>query len=372
MKILFNNNVLGGLITFRGDVIEHFLAQGHEVILVAPFPDDTSLLDRIPDKAKYVQVKLERNSVSPFNDLKYLYRLLRIFRSEKPDYVFNYTIKPNIYGSIACKFMHIPCTSMLAGLGYSFSHKGIAAKLGRTLYRIALRYSEKVIFLNEDNIKKAKETKLCDTEKIIWLEGGEGVNLDKYAFSDNSAEKTVFLFVARLIREKGYFEFVEAARAIKKIYPDVRFLVAGGLSLTSPGHVTQEEYESNKQEGIIEHLGSVSDMPKLYGTPGMVVVIPSYYNEGLNRSLMEACSAGKPIITTDMPGCRETVIDGKNGYLVTPRDVKSLIYALKKYMNLSLKERNDMSLASRKLAEEKFNVKKVIAVYDSILELTKQ
>lgn len=367
MKILFNNNVLGGLIAFRGDVIEHFLAQGHEVVLVAPLPDDVKLLDRIPPKAKYIQIKLKRNSVSPFNDSKYLYSLFRIFRSEHPDHVFNYTIKPNIYGSIACKMLGIPSTAMLAGLGYSFSHGGLVAKIGRSLYKFALRFPQHVLFLNKDNVETANRIKLCKSDKITWLEGGEGVNLDKYPYKDNSADNPIFLFVARLLKEKGYNEFIQAAHEIKKTSPDVRFWVAGGLSLTSPGHVTEEEYKQNKQKGDAEHLGNVENMPQLYSMPGVVVVIPSYYSEGLNRSLMEACSAGKPIITTDMPGCRETVIDGKNGFLVIPKDVNSLICALNRYLNLSQKERNEMSFASRKLAEDLFDVRKVIAIYDSII-----
>ena len=371
MKILFNNNVLSGLLSFREDEIKHFLDLGHDVVLVTPLTDDERLLNSVPKGARLIMLDMVRDSTNPVKDLNYFLKLRKVLKREKPDYVFNYTIKPNIYGSIACRSLGIPSAAMLAGLGYSFSHDGLSSKIARALYRFALRYPQHIIFLNKDNVDTAKSINLCNPNKIIWLEGGEGVNLDKYAYSDNSSEKTVFLFVARLIREKGYFEFVEAARTIKKTYPEVCFLVAGGLSLTSPGHVTKEEYDSNKQEGIIDHLGSVSDMPKLYGTPGMVVVIPSYYSEGLNRSLMEACSAGKPIITTDMPGCRETVIDGKNGYLVTPRDVNSLICALEKYLNLSQKERNDMSKVSRKLAEEKFDVKKVIAVYDSIIKSIK-
>lgn len=368
MKILFNNNVLSGLLTFREDVIKHFIDQGHEVVLVTPYTDDERLLKRIPSKAKHLQIDMARDSMNPIHDLKYLFRLLKIFRKEKPDYVFNYTIKPNIYGSLACKLTGVSSTAMLAGLGYTFSHKGIAAKVGRTLYRFALKFPQHVLFLNRNNVEVAKHIHLCKTDKIIWLEGGEGVNLNKYGFHDNSSHEIKFLFIARLIREKGYYEFVSASQEIKKQYPDVHFLVAGGLSLTSPGHVTKQELENDIQNGAIEYLGNVNDMPALYKQPGICVVIPSYYSEGLNRSLMEACSAGKPIITTDMPGCIETVVDGKNGYLVRPKDLKSLTNAINKYLTLSEDERKSMSLASRKMAEDKFDVEKVIAIYDSIIE----
>ncbi len=368
MKILFNNNVLSGLLSFREDIIKHFIDKGFDVVLVAPAIHDRTVLNRVPEKAKLILIEMKRNSRNPFNDINYLLKLIRIIRCESPDYVFNYTIKPNIYGSIACKLLGTPSSAMLAGLGYTFSHKGLVAKIGRSLYKYALRFPQFVLFLNKDNVETAKRIELCNSKKIIWLEGGEGVNLTKYGFHDNSSQEIKFLFVARLLKEKGYCEFINAAREIKKTYPKVRFLVAGGLSLTSPGHVTEEEYEHNKREGIVEHLGNVSDMPELYRNPGLVVVIPSYYSEGLNRSLMEACSAGKPIITTDMPGCRETVVDGKNGYLVSPKDVKSLTNAINEYLTLSESERKSMSLASRKLAEDKFDVGKVIAIYDSIIE----
>lgn len=368
MKILFNNNVLSGLLSFREDVINHFIDQGHEVVLLAPYTENEQLLKRIPSKAKHVQIDLARDSMNPIHDIKYFIRLLKLFRKEKPDYVFNYTIKPNIYGSLACRLMGIPSTAMLAGLGYTFSHKGFAAKVGRTLYRFALKFPQHVLFLNRENVEMAKRIHLCKTDKIIWLEGGEGVNLSKYGFHDNSSPEIKFLFIARLLKEKGYCEFVEAAREIKKTHPKVRFLVAGGLSLTSPGHVSEKELNNDLQNGNIEYLGNVSDMPALYKQPGICIVIPSYYSEGLNRSLMEACSAGKPIITTDMPGCRETVVDGKNGYLVSPKDVKSLTNAINKYLALSEVERKAMSLASRKMAEDRFDVEKVITIYGSIIK----
>ena len=367
MKILFNNNVLSGLLSFREDVIKHFIDQGHEVVLVTPHTEDKQLLMRIPSKAKHLQIDMARDSMNPIHDIKYFFRLFKVLRKEKPDYVFNYTIKPNIYGSLACRLQRIPSTAMLAGLGYTFSHKGLAAKIGRSLYRFALRFPQHVLFLNRSNVEVAKSIHLCNPDKIIWLEGGEGVNLEKYGYHDNFSQEIRFLFIARLIKEKGYQEFVAAAREIKPQCPDVHFLVAGGLSLASPGHVTKQELDNDIQSGAIEYLGNVSDMPALYAQPGICVVIPSYYSEGLNRSLMEACSAGKPIITTRMPGCEETVIEGKNGYLVKPRDVQDLCIAMKSYIQLSNTQRNLMSSASRRLAEEKFDVKKVITVYDDII-----
>ncbi len=367
MKLLFNNNVLSGLLQFRGDIIEHYIGLGHEVVLIAPRTEDASLLKRVPNGAKLHQINMERDSVSPLNDLKYLNQLIKILRTERPDYVFNYTIKPNIYGSIACKLLGIPCTSMLAGLGYSFSHNNITAKLARALYRFALRFARHVIFLNEGNVNTARETNLCNPKKMIWLKGGEGVNLKTYNYTDNASNQNLFLFIARLIKEKGYCEFVEAAKLIKEENPSARFLVAGGFSPTYPSHITKEEIERDVKNGIIEYLGVIKDMPALYATPGIAVVIPSYYSEGLNRSLMEACAVGKPIITTRIAGCQETVLDGKNGFLVEPKSVEELYEAIKKYISLPQETKNDMSVASRQLAEEKFDINNVITVYDEIL-----
>lgn len=367
MRILFNNNVLSGLLSFREDVINHFIDCGHEVVLVAPPEQDANIQKRLPLQAKYIPVRIYNGSVNPLNDIKYFRDLKRIFAQERPDYVFNYTAKPVIYGSLVCKLLGIQNTAMLPGLGYTFIKNSLPAKIGFRLYRYAMKYPEHLLFLNKENIDTVTRIKFCDPKKIIWLKGGEGVNLNKYVFTDNTSDNTIFLFIARLLKEKGYHEFVAAAREVKTQYPDVRFLVAGGLSLNSPDHVTEQELNNDIEEGFVEYLGNVNDMMKLYKTPGVVVAIPSYYSEGLNRSLMEACSAGKPIITTDKPGCRETVIDEQNGYIVGQRDVNSLVSAMIRYIGLPAGEKKSMSLASRKLAEEEFDVKKVIAVYDAII-----
>ena len=367
MKILFCNNNLDGMLLFRREVMCHFLETGCDVVVITP--DKTSSLgaDKLPDGIRFRCVKMNRTSTNPFLDFMYVLRLAKVFRQERPDYIFNYTIKPNIYGSIVAKMLGIPCTCMMAGLGYAFTNNGLPSRLAKVLYKIGIRNSQHLLLLNESNVQLVKSLGLCDDKKIVFLEGGEGVNLSHYTFSDNQSDVTTFLFIARLIEEKGYMEFVDAARIVRKKHPEVRFQVIGEYDPGYPKAVTQEQVMSDVSEGVIEFLGTTNDMRQYYRQPGYVICIPSYYSEGLNRSLMEGCSAGKPIITTDHPGCREMVIDGVNGFMVPPRDSKALADAIMKYLALSPESKQQMSLESRTLAERKFDVNHVINVYDRIV-----
>ena len=370
MKILFNNNNTFGLTVFRIDIIKHFLECGHQVVLVCPvrLVDD---LKKMPPEAKMIPIDANRASTGIMDNLSYFRQLYRIFKAEKPDYVFNYTIKPNIYGAIAAKLQGIPNSCMMAGLGYAFSHNDVSSIIARGLYRVSMKCTQHVMLLNESNYHTILEKHLCAPRKIIWLKGGEGVNIDNYPFYDNDAPVPTFTFIARMIAEKGYRIFVEAAKQVRQRYQgEVRFHAIGTFADGSPdasSNITREEVDNDVKNGLIEYLGTFSNMLEVYSRPGTVITIPSYYSEGLNRSLMEACSCGKPIITTSIWGCKETVEDGKNGFLVEPRDVQSLVDAIMRYLGLSDEERRQMSLESRKLAESRFDIRKVIAVYDDII-----
>jgi len=369
MKILFNNNNIFGFTIFRIDIIRHFLDKGYEVVLVAPILKP-EMLKKLPPEAKVIPIKASRISTGIFDNLGYLRQLYRIFKAEKPDYVFNYTIKPNIYGAFAARALGIPNSCMLAGLGYAFSHNDFKSLVARILYRLSLNCTQHIMLLNEDNCNTIIEKKLCNKKKIIWFKGGEGVNINAYPFYDNTSDEVTFLFIARMIAEKGYRVFVEAAKAMKQKNAKAKFQAIGTLAEGSPdatSNITREEVDNDVKNGYIEYLGTFSNMLEVYSRPGVVVTIPSYYSEGLNRSLMEACSCGKPIITTSTYGCRETVVDNVNGYQVEPKDVQSLVDAMTRYLELSQEEKKQMSIESRKLAEQRFDIRKVIAIYDDIL-----
>lgn len=367
MKILFCDNTLWGLINFRGDVIAHFVKRGNKVVLVAPKEEDAQMRANIPQGLTYIPIKMKRTSKNPLTNLSYFVKLLRIYKKEKPDYIFHYTIKPNIFGTIAARLLNIPSTAMMAGLGYSFINDNLATKLARTIYRFALHYTDHLMLLNEANKKMVIEKKFCSPNKIILLKGGEGVNLNAFPFYDNTSSSTTFLFIGRILYDKGYSEFVQAAQKVKQLYPNARFELLGSLDPSYPKNVPAKVLEKDERETGIVYRGFTDDMSSVYQEKGLVITLPSY-TEGLNRTLMEACSTGKPIIASDIPGCSLMVDEGQNGYLVKPKDADSLSEACLKYLKLNAKEREDFSRHSRHIAEQRFSVENVIREYDKILK----
>lgn len=367
-KICFFNNNFSGMVHFRLEVVQRFLDKGYAVSVIAPEGEKGEVLGRLPAGVKCIPVKMNRTSTNPVKDLVLFCQILKVLKAEKPDYLFNYTIKPNVYGALAAKILGIRCTDMIAGLGYTFTNNNLSSIIARTLYRVAGKCAVTIVVLNKSNYDAVLSKRICKKDKLDLFTGGEGVDLNRYPFYSNGSDKTKFVFVGRLIEEKGYYEFVEAASQVLQKREDVEFRVVGGFDLDYPRCVTKEQVEKDVREKGIIYDGSIADMSKIYSQKGVVIVIPSYYSEGLNRSLMEGCSSGKPIITTDWPGCRETVRDRGNGYLIEPKNVDSLVSAIEKYLALSVEEKEKFSLASRRLAEREFNVESVIAYYENLAE----
>lgn len=367
VKILFCDNTLWGLINFRGDVIDYFKNHGAEVVLVAPEKEDEQMRISIPTGVKYIPIRMGRTTTNPVNDMRYFFRLLKIMRRERPDFVFNYTIKPNIYGSMAARFVGSHTTAMMAGLGYTFKNDTLPARVGRQLYKLGLHFTHHLLLLNAENEATVKARNVCDKSKIILLNGGEGVNLTRFTPHDNTSDVTTFLFIGRVLWEKGYDEFSKAARMVKARHPEACFKVLGSLDPSYPKSVPVERVRADERDGIIEYAGFTNDMNSVYAQKGVVITLPSYYGEGMNRSLMEACASAKPIITTDIAGCRELVVDGRNGFIVKPKDSEALAEAMLKYIDLSADEKAEFSLNSRKHAEERFDINKVISVYADIV-----
>lgn len=365
-KILFCDNTLWGLVNFRGDVIRHFKDKGYDIVLAAPEKEDDQMRTDRPEGVRYIPVKMKRTGTNPIGDFEYFLQLYKIIRKEKPDFVFNYTIKPNIYGSMAAKLRRCYTTAMIAGLGYIFKTEAFKTKFARALYKFGLRFTDKLMILNADNYSFVINSHFCRKDKVILLEGGEGVNLDRYRFHNNVSDKIVFMFVGRISWDKGYDEFSKAARMVKKKYPDVSFRMLGSLDPAYPKSVPVERIKQDESDGIVEYNGFVRDMRSVFSQKGLIIVVPSHF-EGMNRSLMEACASGKPVITTDIAGCRELVDDGVNGYLVKPHDYVALADAMIKYIKLTDAEKAGFSVNSRRLAEKRFDVNSVIRVYDSII-----
>lgn len=335
--------------------------------MVAPEKEDEQMRAAPPEAVKYYNVDMGRTANNPFTDMRYFLKLLSIYRRERPDFVFHYTIKPNIYGTWAAKLLHTRCCAMMAGLGYTFTSGSLTAKIGRLMYKAGLRYTDHLILLNRNNYDTIIEKHFSKAEKTILLPGGEGVSLTDFVQHDNRAATDTFLFIGRLLEEKGYNEFVEAAKMVLKKHPDVKFRLIGSLDPSYPNSVSRKRVSHDEKAGLIKYLGFTNDMKSLYARPGIVVVLPSYYSEGMNRSLMEACATGKPVITTNIPGCREAVEEGKNGYIVPPKTPAKLAAAIERYIRLTPEQKEAMSHESRRIAEQHFDVRWVIETYDQLV-----
>lgn len=366
-KILFSDNTLWGLVNFRGAVIRYLLDSGYEVVLVAPQDKDSFMKTEIPDGVRYVPVHMNRCSQNIFQDFSYIKSLYQIYKKEHPNFIFHYTIKPNIYGSWAASFLNIPSVCTITGLGHALVGHTLKNRIASWFYSLGMRRANHVFVLNQFISDYIRERRLCNPRKIILFQGGEGVCLDKFPYKWSVAEKTTFLLIGRLLQDKGYREFVHAAREALSERKNVSFQVLGPLDYSYPLHILKEEVEQDVKSETIEYLGVTDDVLPYLHQPGVVVVLPSYH-EGLSRSLMEACSCGCPIIASDIPGCREMVIPGKNGFLVPVRNANLLKEAMLKYCQLSDAEKLSFSKVSRMIAETKLDMHFVIEKYVEVLK----
>jgi len=358
-KIVKILNYSPTLINFRGDLIRALVELGHEVVCLGPEAGFEQPLQELG--ADYRQIPLHRTGLNPLKDIKTLFSLRKVLKEIKPDLVFSYTVKPIVYGSIAAHLAGVrQMYAMIEGLGYVFTEQSIKQKFLRQLvcflYRKALKYNRAVFFLNPDDMQLFIERGIVPNAVKPVLINGIGVNIEKFAFAPPKLSPVTFLLIARLIKDKGILEYVEAARLLKQKYPDARFQLLGPLDI-NPAAITQEQLERWTKEGIIEYLGKTNDV-RPYIADASVFVLPSFYREGTPRSVLEAMSMGRPIITTDAPGCRETVIDGKNGFLVPVKDIDTLKSAMEKFIQ-EPDLISQMGKQSRIIAEEKYDVRKV-------------
>lgn len=355
MKILIISPKNKTVFNFRGDLIRDMVNNGHEVVVTGPnddFVEDIMSLG----VSKFVKIPLIKDNTSIKGDLAYLNAIKKVIKEIKPDTVFSYTIKPVIYGSIAAKQMGVTnICAMVTGLGRVYASNGLKANalrvVTKTLYKYAFKACKRVIFQNPDDIKEFVSQKYLPFEKTA-LANGSGVNMVRFSKTD-LPENPVFLMVGRIIREKGIMEYCEAARIVKSKYPESRFLLLGGFD-TSLGALKKEDIQPYVDDGSIELCEEVKD-PVSYYHNCSVFVLPSYYREGLPRTILEAMSCGRPIITTDWPGCREPVNDGKNGYLVP---VKNTVVLAQKMISL-IEDRDlleKMGDESYHLCKSKYNV----------------
>ncbi len=363
MRVAIVINTSWNIWNFRASLVRALQGAGHEVLAIAP-PDAYSQRLETELGCRYVPILMENKGTNPVKDAQLTQRFYQIYRREKPDVVLHYTIKPNIYGSIAARLAGVPSINNVSGLGTVFIIKNFVSKVALSLYKFAFRFPSKVFFQNNDDRQLFLDNKLVRAE-ITGLLPGSGVDVSRFRPAPNYQRQTpfVFLMVARVLYEKGVAEYFEAARRLHAANPAgaVRVQLLGGLDEAGGVGVPRATFEQWLTGGEIEYLGH-SDNVAAHLHQADCVVLPSY-REGTPKTLLEAAACGKPIVTTDVPGCRETVVDGRNGYLCQVRSGLDLAAKMQQVLDLPAPQLAEMGQASRHLAETKFDEQLVLQQY---------
>lgn len=355
---------------FRIGVIRSMLTHGYEVYVLAPRDAYTEKI--IATGAHFLPIPLDNYSTNPWSDTKLCYHLWRLYREHRFDTIFHYTIKPNIFGSIAAYMARVPHRiAITTGLGRMFRFDSqVTNGIVTRLYRLAARCADEVWFLNESDRDKFVKEAIAPQYKCQLLPS-EGVNTSKYRplREPKKTKITRLLYAGRLLGEKGIYQFVEAARIIRQRHKHVRFEILGYVNEDNRDSVTLDELMTWQREGIIKYLGSTEDV-RPYIDRSVAVVLPSFYQEGISRILLEAISMATPVITTDQVGCREVVIDGHNGFLCTPKSTPALVEAIERLLSLSWERRMAMGQRGRAMAKDEYSEERIIRHYLRALDHT--
>ena len=318
---------------FRGDLIKDIQAKGYDVVVTGPNKEGVERIEALG--ANFIEVPVDKNGTNPLADISYCLKLRKILKKEKADAILGYTIKPVIYGSIAGWLAGVKNrTAMVTGAGYLFASKSIKARLIQKvsfiLYRIGLGVAQKVIFQNIDDLNEFVEHKLVKREKCHVV-NGSGVNMSKYTPAPYP-EKPSFFFLGRLVHSKGGLDFAKAARIVKTQNPEARFMILGKLEKNLPDAIKEEELMPFINDGTVELFPETDNIPQYYAMTS-VFVLPTAYREGTPRVILEAMASARAIITTNTPGCKETVVEGENGYFVPTHNPEVLAEKMMIFIN---------------------------------------
>lgn len=364
MVIAIVINTSWNIYNFRQCLVNDFLKKGYRVIAIAP--RDKYAQKLIDKGCEFVHLKMNNKGVNPIEDIGLILRLRKIYKRLKPDVILQYTIKPNIYGSIAAKSLGIPAICNVSGLGTTFLSGSLLNKIARALYRFGLKRATHVFFQNEDDQNIFVEGSLVKKDCSSVLPGS-GINLSEFKPSGETTlnEPRRLLFIARLLFAKGIREFIEMAEMAQKEELGLSFLICGSIESDAGLGISEEELKVFTEAGIVQYLGHVDNVPELIESVD-AVVLPSY-REGTPRALIEAIALGKPIMTTDVPGCKE-VFNGANGFLCNVEDSKDLFLKVKEFCSLEQPEYNRMCESSRSLAVSKFDEAIIVNMYKEQIE----
>lgn len=357
--IVLSINTSWNIVNFRRNLIARLQREGYDVVAIAPRDGHSEAL--IALGVRYFPIEIDSKGLSPVHDLKLAAAYIRILKEVRPVAFLGWTIKPNVYGSLAAHALGIPVINNISGLGTAFIKIGLVTRVVRLLYRIALVRSATVFFQNRHDRDLFVAQRLVRAPHTALLPGS-GIDLTQFVPDPASEAATpVFLMVARLLRDKGVVEFADAARIVRETRPHVRFELLGFLDVQNRTAIDRDTVEGWEHEGILHYRGEADDV-RPYLARATAVVLPSY-REGMPRSLLEAAAMGRPLIATDVPGCTEIARAGENAFLCAPRDARSLADAMLGLLDLSADGRAAMGRRSREIAEREFDVSVVEARY---------
>ena len=353
-KILILSNHASYTYNFRKEVIQKLIEKKFLVHIVLPYGSEVELLKKMG--CEVIDLPLDRRGMNPLKDLKLLYNYYKIIKVIGPDAVLTYTLKPNIYGGLICRIMNVPFFPNVTGLGSAVENKSILQTILVHVFRVAYKGASCIFFQNEENMNFFKNKNIPAAR--YRMIPGSGVNTNYFSLLTYPSDETIeFMFISRIMKQKGIDQYLEAAEFIRSKYPNTRFHVLG---------FCEEEYEEKlkqlQKRGVIEYHGMQKDVRK-YHEISHCTIHPTYYPEGMSNVLLESCACGRPIITTDRSGCREIIDDGINGFLVKPKNTQDLIEKIEKFINLSYEKKRLMGLAGRAKVERKFDREIVLNAY---------
>ena len=362
LHIAFVANTSWSMYNFRIEVLRFFISRGFKVSVIAPFDSFTSKL--LAEGVDYIPVSLHNYSLNPFRDFLTFFQLYRIMRKNRFDHVFLYTIKPNMYGGLAAWWTRTSYTAAVTGLGRFLTFQNsILNRLTIGMYKLCLKGASECWFLNDHDKNLFIELDIVESEKSYLLPS-EGINTQKFRPRQRKQDSGIirFLFAGRLLKEKGIEDFVSLARHIKSIYPRVKFEVLGYIDRRNPHSIHLDQLHSWQKEGYIKYIGANEDV-RPYLERADCIVLPTKYQEGKSRILLEACSMEKPVITYENHGCSDIVIHGKTGWVCHDRTTLGLVEAATEFLDMTPAARIEMGKMGRAFVKKKFDVREIVQIY---------
>lgn len=359
-NILVLTNFIAGLHSFRKEVMKAIVDAGYQLYISVPDSNDERVNYFKGIGAEIIKTDFNRRGMNPLADFKLMLTYRRLINKLKPIAVLSYTIKPNVYGGVACRMTGTPLIANVTGLGDAIENGGWLQKLTLSLYRLGIGKAAQVFFQNETNKNFCVNHKIADNNAIVLP--GSGVNLEHHRYQEYAPDGVIkFLFIARLLKDKGTEEYFEMAKTIKDKYPQTEFQVLGWTE--GP---YQQQLKELVRDGVIKYLGTTSDI-RPYLTNVHCTVMPSYH-EGMSNVNLESAANGRPVITTNVPGCRETVDDGKTGYLVDAKNTEALIKGVERFLDLLYNQKVVMGQMAREKVEREFDRHIVVKAYLKAIE----